>query len=545
MKKLLLGLGTVSLAILPVAAMVSCSTTTPQTSPTLETEAAKLNTSLRAKYFTMTTSQAIATILSDQSESHDGLKSLVGEDNLPTLADGFTFVVTSAMVNSKINTTIDVKITVIEKDEYIDDNTMYTTLQITKLTSVPASLDTESSKFILNLNSLDENITTTEAIAKFRGDANVKLETLKSLVGEDNLPTLADGFTFEVKLVALNRVTNTTIDVEITVTETNGIVGSNKKDAILSITNLAGIPTLESETKKMNIALKAIDLTNNTNTLVEEFNNSSNNETAKLSILQNLVGAENIPVLAEDFWFGVKSASINATTPTTLDINITVRTGWFWFQNTVLQVTDVPLPTIDSETAKLNISKATKTPTTIITAAIDSINNATDAPTKLAAFKVLVDAPTPSTGFSFEVMAAAALGTTNMTVTITVKQDGTEITKIATFTITGLKAAPTLAAEAAKYDISLAALTAEATKTAAEAAATITGDAATKLAALKTLVGENVPTVSMGFTFEVTSAVIGTNNTTVEVIITVTETAGSKTATGKMTITGFTAPTTP
>ena len=45
--------------------------------------------------------------------------------------------------------------------------------------------------------------------------------------------------------------------------------------------------------------------------------------------------------------------------------------------------------TLDTEVEKLNISKATKTPTTVVTAAIDSINNSTDAPTKLQNSRLL------------------------------------------------------------------------------------------------------------------------------------------------------------
>ena len=443
MKKLLLGLGTISLAILPVVAMISCSTTPTPTTPTLDTESEKFNISLLAKHFTITTSDAIAAIVWDQSTNHDALKNLVGEDKLPTLADGFTYKVTTAVVNSKIPTTVDVKITVTETDGIVGSNTKYATLSITKLTSVTPSLSTESNKFTLNLDSLDPTITTSAAIATFRGDADTKLKALKDLVGEENLPILADGFTFEVKLVALNSETPTTVDVEITVIETNGTEGSNTQDAILKITNLALIPTLDSETQKMNISLDAVDLSKNTSTLVEEVNGAAD-ESEKLSILQNLVGAENIPVLEEGFWFGVKSAAVNSTTPTTLDINITVRSGWFWFRNTILQVTNVPLPTLETEASKLAISKVTKTPTTTQANALSSITSAADATAKLAAFIVLVDVPKLSSGFEYEVKSATESGTTNLNVSITVKNtnNGVITTKDVTFTIIGFAPNP-------------------------------------------------------------------------------------------------------
>ena len=345
MKKLLLGLGTVSLAILPVAAMVSCSTT----ETTLDTEATKFTVSLEAKTPATTTTEAVKSIMDgkDAPAKLLALETLVGKDKLPTIADGFTFEVKSAMVNSKTDTTVDVKITITETDSTETVKTKDATLSITKLTKATAPTTTlalEAAKYDISKPTQDKAITANGALALFVAADTSELKTgiLETLVGKDNVPKTSPGFTFEVTTVVVGS-DNTTVEVTITVTEIAGTPGSN------------------------------------------------------------------------------------------------------------------------TATGKMTITDFTTT----------------------------------------------------------------------------------LALEAAKYDIPLAVLPGEASKTSTDAAALFTGDAAAQLVVLKTLVGDNVPTTSDGFTFEVTGAVVGTVDTTVEVTITVTETAGtagSNTATGKITITGLTTP---
>ena len=210
------------------------------------------------------------------------------------------------------------------------------------------TLDTEATKFTVSLEAKTPATTTTEAVKSIMDgkDAPAKLLALETLVGKDKLPTIADGFTFEVKSAMVNSKTDTTVDVKITITETDSTETVKTKDATLSITKLT-------------------------------------------------------------------------------------------------KATEPAGPTLDTEVAKLNISQVTKTPATVVTVAIDSITNAADSAAKLLALKVLADVPELEVGFSIEVKSATISGTTDMTVIITVTQDGTEpiATKDAIFTITGLTAA--------------------------------------------------------------------------------------------------------
>ena len=226
MKKLLLGLGTISLAILPVAAMVSCSTTTP----TLDTEATKFTVSLEAKTPATTTTAAVDSITNaaDAKAKLTALETLVGKEKLPTIAEGFTFEVKSAMINTKLNTTVDVKIMIAETDSTETVKTKEATLSITKLTATEApsaTLETEAAKFNISKAVKEEMSTLTSAGAVELLDvaigAPAKLSALETLVGIENVPTLAAGFTFKVT-TAIVGINKTTVEVIITVIETNG-----------------------------------------------------------------------------------------------------------------------------------------------------------------------------------------------------------------------------------------------------------------------------------------------------------------------------------
>ena len=234
MKKLLLGLGTISLAILPVAAMVSCSTTTP----TLDTEAANLAKEFKAKTATTTTTAAVKSI-TDAKDAVAKLAALKVLVDVPALAEGFAFEVKSATINSTKPTQVDVKITVTETGSTeATKPTKDVTLLITGLTAgeaVEATLDTEAAKFGSKVTKTP-NTTQADALATFTGDdAAAKLAALKVLV---DVPTLADGFTFEVKSAAVSGATD--LDVKITITKT---AGATTKDVTFKVTGLKVTPS--------------------------------------------------------------------------------------------------------------------------------------------------------------------------------------------------------------------------------------------------------------------------------------------------------------
>ena len=328
MKKLLLGLGTVSLAILPVAAMVSCSTT----ETTLDTEATKFTVSLEAKTPATTTTEAVKSIMDgkDAPARLLALETLVGKDKLPTIADGFTFEVKSAMVNSKTDTTVDVKITITETDSTETVKTKDATLSITKLTEIKTTIETEFAKINREVQTITPHKTAIAAASSIITPIGMD-EKMISLRKIADFPSPANGFTFEVNLVTINSITPTTIDVKITITETDG---GKTKDATLSITNLIISPTLSSEIAKINVTIstKTPDITIAEALLM--INNPISQEEKK-NALSTLV---NIPLLSEGFTFLIQTAEVSqneiivgikVSTIITLDI----------FESTVLKIT--------------------------------------------------------------------------------------------------------------------------------------------------------------------------------------------------------------
>jgi hypothetical protein len=231
MKKLLLGLGTLSLAILPVAAMVSCSATTP----TVETEAKKLTVEVAVKdaELAKVLTSAVVTEITDAKEAAAKLVVVEKYTTIPTIAEGFTFEIKSAAVKVVAEAqVVDVTITVTETAT--PANTATATLSITGLTVdssiVTPTLDTEAAKFE-TAETLKPAIETTVAAAAITGatDAVAKKIALEVYI---NLPTLADGFTFEVKTATVDVKVNTTLNVTITITDATAVT----KDVTLVIT---------------------------------------------------------------------------------------------------------------------------------------------------------------------------------------------------------------------------------------------------------------------------------------------------------------------
>ena len=146
MKKLLLGLGTLSIAILPVAAVVSCGT---ESATTLEKEAAKFTTTV-TKTPTTTTEVAVKSI-TDAADATAKATALAVFAEVPTVSEGFTTEVKSAAVDTTTKTTVNVKIVITETAGEAGKNTKEVIFSVTGLTAVETpetpTMETEIAKF--------------------------------------------------------------------------------------------------------------------------------------------------------------------------------------------------------------------------------------------------------------------------------------------------------------------------------------------------------------------------------------------------------------
>jgi tRNA-binding EMAP/Myf-like protein len=307
MKKLLLGLGTVSLAILPVAAMVSCSST-----PSLDEQISKLNISVGSKIKDATTI-TVATEINTASDAIAKLAIVEKFANLPKLADGFTLEVKTAEINGS---TVEIKITVTEIANTNSKDTIFT---IKELVSVKPTLETEFNKININRETIVPIKTATAAAASIiiANDKDSKEAALKLLV---DLPILADGFTLEVKSVKINSKTKTSVDVLIVVTETSNIdTTTNSKDATLTITGLTISPSLSEQLAIMNVTLET--KINQTTTLTVDSINNELDMTKKIMILKTIV---DLPILADGFIFEISTSEVDKTNNRMVNVGLKI-----------------------------------------------------------------------------------------------------------------------------------------------------------------------------------------------------------------------------
>ena len=113
-KNILLGLGAMSLAVLPIAAVVSCSATDGK--GTLDGELKKFNKSFKSLNKTETAEIVAGKFIGDASAQLIVLETYIGKENVPSISEGFTFEVKKAIVNLEDNTKVDVQVTITETD---------------------------------------------------------------------------------------------------------------------------------------------------------------------------------------------------------------------------------------------------------------------------------------------------------------------------------------------------------------------------------------------------------------------------------------------
>jgi hypothetical protein len=233
MKKLLLGLGTLSLAILPVAAMVSCSAEEPiiENKATVKTEAKKLNIEVASKIKDVTTTD-VTTAINDAKTPAEKILAIKKYATLPTIATGFTLEVKSATtVDVELSTVVEIMIVVSETAT--PEKTANATFSITEL-KVDQTIPTLASEVDKFKTAVSTSITDTALIAEEEfTNATTPAGKLEALNIYYLIPKLAEGFTLEVKSGKVNPTTNTTLDVFFRITNSK----SKSLDGVLHITS--------------------------------------------------------------------------------------------------------------------------------------------------------------------------------------------------------------------------------------------------------------------------------------------------------------------
>ncbi|MGL5643605.1 MAG: hypothetical protein ACRCW3_02415 [Metamycoplasmataceae bacterium] len=230
MKKILLGTGALALAVIPVAAMVSCSSSESKT--TLQKEADKFKTPVKTKVIGMKSSDAAGTIIYDTPTPASKKEALLKLADVPTLDSEYEFSVLAATVDATTKTTINVEIEV-----YSGANEAEKIKVEFKVTDfgMPATLADEVDKWGQPHATKEPTKTAAAAITEINDaeDATKKWQALHRL---STLPIRGAGFTYEVLSAAPDGTTNTTMSVTIRITDT---LSNATDDVVFPVTGFA------------------------------------------------------------------------------------------------------------------------------------------------------------------------------------------------------------------------------------------------------------------------------------------------------------------
>ncbi|MGL5732651.1 MAG: hypothetical protein ACRCXE_01100 [Metamycoplasmataceae bacterium] len=215
MKKLLFGLGSLSLAIIPIGILASCSSSS-DTDPTINTEAEKFTEAV-TKLKTPTSTEAAKTI-SDATTPETKKTALKTFIDFPKLDKGFDFEVKKAWANPTKDGVIVVTVSV-----YVKSDTATKVDTDFEISGFATSTDLEKAalKFGIPVDAVI-SITSKEATKRITeaAGAEAKKTALEEIVTAAKIPTTV-GFTFEVKEASFKAETATQMEVLITVTQTS------------------------------------------------------------------------------------------------------------------------------------------------------------------------------------------------------------------------------------------------------------------------------------------------------------------------------------
>ncbi|MGL6125037.1 MAG: hypothetical protein ACRC1F_00915, partial [Metamycoplasmataceae bacterium] len=385
-----------------------------------------------------------------------------------------------------------------------------TILPMTVLISCSSStpIETEVAKFETPTRTIIPGIiTANEAVSRIQsalGPIN-KLNALKVFA---NVPTLGEGFDFEVLSASINETTDSTVDVLIQVFEKE-----NKENVIDVIYMVEGfvplVSAIDKEAAKFNQPVETLRPHLSSNEAVARVNNASTPQDAFVALRELAV----VPELSRGFEFTGFNATISTTKKTTIDVSITISRTIITEVKTVTFRVEGFSTDIIIESEKFEEPVQNTKPGFITgNEAVFSIESASNPTDKLRALRVFADVPTLDAEFNFEVLSAMINTTSNSTVDVLIKvfeKDNQENFKEIVYKVQGfIPLISTIDIEAAKFD-----KTVEASKPDLFLTDTLAmiNNASTPEEAIIILneVAE-VPTLEEGFVFEVLGAITST-----------------------------------
>ncbi|MGL5617870.1 MAG: hypothetical protein ACRCWU_02300 [Metamycoplasmataceae bacterium] len=204
----------------------------------LDREAKKFETSVETKNKNISPNDAVDSInlATNFSAKRAALENLAV---IPTLREGFDFIVGSAVVNV-LKTTINVSIQVFE----VNTTNVKTVFYLITDFQIPSALDIEAKRFEIKLTTLQAETSRNDAINMLNTASNQKdkLDILKLLVGENNIPISSKGFSFEIHEALIIPTSDSSIYVTIKVIEL--VNTTNSKDVFLTIRGLTPSPSI-------------------------------------------------------------------------------------------------------------------------------------------------------------------------------------------------------------------------------------------------------------------------------------------------------------
>ncbi|MGL5205774.1 MAG: hypothetical protein ACRC7B_02560 [Metamycoplasmataceae bacterium] len=210
MKKILLGTGALALAVIPVAALVSCSSST-----TLQKEADRFKKAVKTKTTGMNSSVAAGSIIYDTPTPAAKKAALEKLVDVPKLDSEYEFAVLGAKINTTTKTTIDVEIEVYSGAN--ETEKVKVNFQVTGF-EVPNTLAEEKTKWEEGGTSKQPTMTTELAVLAIN-DASGAIPKWQALHGLSSLPVRGAAFTYEVISAEVNPASTTAMIVTIKVTD--------------------------------------------------------------------------------------------------------------------------------------------------------------------------------------------------------------------------------------------------------------------------------------------------------------------------------------
>ncbi|MGL5590566.1 MAG: hypothetical protein ACRDCH_00620 [Metamycoplasmataceae bacterium] len=269
-------------------------------------------------------SSAVTRVLNELNSSQK-ITALRSFADVPTLDPDFDFEIISAEIDSKTYTTANFGIKVFEKAN--PSNFREVIFQVTGFTSL-SRIEIQAGKFRYSQQRRFSNDTFKSlhgAQVVDLAPANEKIEAFESITFGNNvapfldpLPTLDDGFDFEILSADVNRSRTTSVNVIVRIFEINN--QANDKIITLEVTTYRAFNALDDQVVKFITTVPTKDTNKTASEAVDTLLASTDQEGRKIAL--NLLA--NVPSLPSNFTYEVKDAQISRRDLNEIYVTITV-----------------------------------------------------------------------------------------------------------------------------------------------------------------------------------------------------------------------------